>query len=398
LRLREPFIGGPSGRYALRLRFALIGLFASVFATSLGIAASIYYVPLYIAYLGAGLEGVALMGVFRSLAYALLPAFVGRLADRFGRLRLYALSIFLNAAALVLMALSPTLTLAYASSLLMGAGYAFFWPISSAIAASISSQQGRLRAMAIYSLSWSTAFLIGPLVGGWLRTFLGYWGLFIASGLLVLLAPPWLTWIRLGQERQAGPITLNFPRAILPLYLAEIPHGMVYGVASSILPYYMAQNGLGDVEVGALFGLMGAARLLPLLGMLRPVGPGELPMLLAAMGLFLASFVLVGLLPHWGGFALGLGLLGLGLGLYYPAASSLISRRFDNRHLGLALGLLESIFGIGQMAGPPLGKELYTALGPGPSFVALGLLWLSMAPLLLAANRNPRNGGRGTAA
>lgn len=367
---------------------ALVGLFASVFITSLGIATSIYYVPLYIAYLGAGIEGVALMGALRALAYALLPAFIGRVADIFGRTKLYALSILLNALALFLMAFSSTLTEAYASSLLMGVGYAFFWPVSSSIAASISSREGRLRAMAIYSISWSSAFLLGPLLGAWLRSFLQYWALFFASGLIVLLAPFWLRWLRVAPVHEEARL-YAFPLPVVPLYIAEVPHGIIYGVASSILPYYMAASGLSDVAVGALFGLMGAVRIFPLLALARR-GARELPLLLLGAGLFCASFSLVGLSAHLISFALSLALLGLGLGLFYPAASSLISRHFPSSQAGFALGLLESVFGVGMMAGPPLGEALYRGLGPGESFVVLAALTLTIAPLALLAKRLSR--------
>jgi MFS family permease len=65
----------------------------SVFFASVGIA-YVYLIPAYAEQLGAGYPDLGLIGTVRSLPYTFLPVIAGYLGDRFGRRRLYLLSIF----------------------------------------------------------------------------------------------------------------------------------------------------------------------------------------------------------------------------------------------------------------------------------------------------------------
>ena len=132
-------------------------LHLSVFAASIGIS-YFYFIPAFAEQLGAGYLDLGLIGTVRSLPYTFLPIIAGYLGDRFGRRRLYLLSICAVGAATLLLAATDTIPGILAVQILLGIGLALFWPISEALVSERSSLHERAAAIGMYAVAWVPVF------------------------------------------------------------------------------------------------------------------------------------------------------------------------------------------------------------------------------------------------
>lgn len=125
-----------------------------------------------------------------TLVFASLLLVFGRLADRFGRRRLFALGVTLFALSSVLAALAPTGDLLIAARALQGVGGALMLPTSLSLLN--AGFRGRERALAfgIWGATIGGMAAVGPLLGGWLTTDYSWrwaFGINIPLGLIVLV-------------------------------------------------------------------------------------------------------------------------------------------------------------------------------------------------------------------
>ncbi|RZN62916.1 MFS transporter [Methanonatronarchaeum sp. AMET6-2] len=80
---------------------------------------------------------------------------------------------------------------------------------------------------------------------------------------------------------------------------------------------------------------------------------------------------------------------GLGLGTYYPAATSLIAAWFDRGERGRAFGIHETASSVGSVAGPLLGGYLVFAFGWREGFTVLLLPGLLAIPIIWYLGKEP---------
>ncbi len=120
-----------------------------------------------------------------ALVWALLPARLGSLADRFGRKPLMVLGL---AAAAGTSFLIPGLTsLAGMAGLwaVQALCYAAGDPAEQALVADLTGGDQRGRAFGLYSMAASLGAMVGPLVGGWLYDAVGQAAPFYANGIVL---------------------------------------------------------------------------------------------------------------------------------------------------------------------------------------------------------------------
>ena len=246
----------------------LRGLHLSIFVASIGIS-YFYLIPAFAQQLGAGYLELGAIGSLRSLPYTFLPVIAGYLGDRFGRRRLYLLSICSVGAATVLLAAADTIPGILAVQILLGIGLALFWPISEALVSEISSLHERAAAIGTYAVAWGSGFLIGPLMGGILAQEAGFQISFLVAGVLILTTSGLSALAIRGEEKQHGERQQASARpswellsAVLPMLLVQIPYAIVLAFIVSIFPGYAAVAGLSPSEVGLLLSGFGLARTL----------------------------------------------------------------------------------------------------------------------------------------
>ena len=137
---------------------------------------------------GAGIEWVVtayLLGVCAG------QPVTGWLTDRFGRRRVFLVSLLGFTVASALCALSPTLPALIGARALQGLGGGSVMPVGMAIALDLFPPARRGRAMALWGMAAMAAPAIGPTAGGWLVTAVSWHWLFIINlpiGVVVLMA------------------------------------------------------------------------------------------------------------------------------------------------------------------------------------------------------------------
>lgn len=118
----------------------------------------------------------------------MVPIFVGHLADRVNRSRLYGLSLLLIFLATVLLVFSRSVGDIILFRGLGGLGLAFYWPITEILVLDLKPRERVVREMGLYSVSWGSAFLIGPFLGGVIIQEFGFVELFVISSALIVFS------------------------------------------------------------------------------------------------------------------------------------------------------------------------------------------------------------------
>jgi MFS family permease len=365
----------------------------SVFAASIGIS-YFYFIPAFAEQLGAGYLDLGLIGTVRSLPYTFLPIIAGYLGDRFGRRRLYLLSICAVGVATLLLAATDTIPGILAVQILLGIGLALFWPISEALVSEISSLHERAAAIGMYAVAWGSGFLIGPLVGGIVAQEAGFQISFLVAGILILATSGVSAAAIRGEEKQQGRMQQASARpswellyAVLPMLLVQIPYAIVLAFIVSIFPGYAAAAGLAPSEVGLLLSGFGFARTLAfsLAGRMQKVGESK-SIGVGSLGL---GLVLLLIQTNNGFIALFADscLMGAFIGLIYPPTVAYVSKRSPFKNLGFVIGAYETIFGIGFAVGPILSGFIAQTVSADLALLVLAIIAFSIIPLLAFAGQ-----------
>jgi MFS family permease len=373
------------------------GFYASVFVSSLGLGLYLYFVPIFAQVLGANFLDLGYIGTSGALIYAIAPFFIGQLADRMSRRILYAAAILINFAATLSLAFSTTVNEVIIIRALAGLGLAFFWPITETLVLDLSRKEERVKEMGRYSISWGSAFLIGPFLGGIIIQTVGYFALFMASSALSLISLVGVVALILPrQNADFGTVTtprvrrqFNIVRRLFPWFCLLVCYGLIFGVVSSIFPGYANSVGLSAVLVGVLFTAFGIARLVGYAYTDRYVHFGERKALGLSSLLLAVASVLIILFPTFLAFLIALAMVGGCFAVIFPLSIGLISRHFSESELGAAVGLYESIWGVGTAIGPILAGVLATILDIRVSFVTCAIAGLFM--MVIAAKAKTFN-------
>ena len=150
-----------------------------------------------------------------TLVFAALLLVFGRLADRFGRRRLFALGVVVFAVSSVLAALAPSGDLLIAARAVQGTGGAMMLPTSLSLLNAEFRGRDRALAFGIWGATIGGMAALGPLLGGWLTTdFSWRWafGINVPIGVVVLVGL--FTLVNESRESGIRPGT-DFPGAVL---------------------------------------------------------------------------------------------------------------------------------------------------------------------------------------
>jgi EmrB/QacA subfamily drug resistance transporter len=118
---------------------------------------------------------------------AAMPLY-GKLADLYGRRRIFQLGISVFIVGSVLCGQASSLNVLIAFRAIQGLGAAGLMPVTATIAADIYSLQERGRVQGAFAGTWAVAGLLGPLIGGWITDNFSWRLIFYASVPLGFLA------------------------------------------------------------------------------------------------------------------------------------------------------------------------------------------------------------------
>jgi EmrB/QacA subfamily drug resistance transporter len=146
-----------------------------------------------------------------NLVYASLLMTGGTLGDLYGRRRLFVLGIALFMAGTLVCALAPTPGVLIAGRIVSGVGAAFELPMSLVLlTVAFPEPKARAHAMGIWASCNGLAFIIGPTVGGWLVSVVGWRSIFYLA-LPICAAAIVLTYYAVSESAEPEGRRLDLP-------------------------------------------------------------------------------------------------------------------------------------------------------------------------------------------
>jgi MFS family permease len=163
-------------------------------------------VPLFLAAEGAGVASIGLVAALYPAVWSLAQIATGHWSDRVGRKPLIAAGMLVQAAALMLLALSDgALAVAAASAALLGLGTALVYPTLIAAMSDAVSPVARAPVVGVYRFWRDTGYVFGALLAGVAADALGYGGAIAIVAALTALSGLWV--LHDMPARLADPVT-----------------------------------------------------------------------------------------------------------------------------------------------------------------------------------------------
>ena len=359
-----------------------------MFVASLGISMYMYFIPVFAQSFGATFLDLGVIGTVWALATAITPVLVGHAADRMNRAWVYCLSLIINAVATIILVFSNSVFDIVLLRLFGGIGMGAFWPTAEVLVTDITPPEKRVREMGRYSIALATGTLLGPFIGGIIIEALGYFLLFVIStvviGISIVQA---LAWVVPSYRRKAsGPSgssgssgSLPIVRRLLPWYLMLLCYGVVWALLGSIFPGYANSTGISAALIGLLLSAFGVSRIFSYATTHRYVKYGERRMILFSSGLIFSGIFILGAIPTFLAFLVGILLIGGGVGVVFPITISLIARHFPDDRAGAAVASFETSVNIGETIGPYLAGFLASLINIESSFLIMSVFGALMA-------------------
>ncbi len=330
----------------------------------------------------------------------------GSAGDRFGRRRLFLLGLGAFTAASLLCAMAPSLPWLLAARFLQGSGAALLLPNSLAILGTAFTGEARGRAVGIWAASGALAAAIGPVLGGWLITTVGWRAIFLLNvpvgAAACLLALAFVAETNDGRRGMrldwAGAALVTAGLGILTWALSAASGP---GAGAPLIGTACAAGVALLVAFAMLENLRGERALMPLSLL---VSPGYLGLSLLTFFLYgglggflvLVPFLLIQI-AHWSPMAAGAALLPipLAIGVGSPIMGGVAARH--GGRLPLAGGAALVAAGFAWLVRLHPGAIDYKReLLPAIALVALGLA-LSVAPLTASVMASVEPGRVGAA-
>lgn len=146
-----------------------------------------------------------------NLVYASLLLTGGTLGDLYGRRRIFVLGILLFIAGTLICALAPNATTLIAGRVISGLGAAFEVPMSLVLLTlAYPDRKERVHALGIWASCNALAFIVGPMLGGWLVAIVGWRSIFYVI-LPVCAATVALTYVAVCESAEPKGRRLDLP-------------------------------------------------------------------------------------------------------------------------------------------------------------------------------------------
>lgn len=349
---------------------------------------------------GAASHTVGIFATMYAAMQFLFAPLLGVLSDRFGRRPVVLLSNLGLGLDYLLMALAPSVSWLFVGRAISGICGASF-SIGSAYIADITKPEERAKYFGMLAAAFGLGFVVGPAFGGMLgesNPRLPFWiagGLSVTNFLYGLFVLP----ESLPAERRsafswakANPIgSLGFLRET-PAIMGLVVIGFLYNVAHEVLPttfvlYADYRYHWTSKTVGLSLMTIGLFTIVVQGGLIGPFVKrfGERVSVLVGLASAALGFAAYGFASTSTLFWVGMPFVCL-MGLWNPAAQSLMSRRVDPTAQGRLQGALASLQGIAFMLGPLLFTTAFASgIKPGLPAWAAGAPFLTASVLMIVA-------------
>ncbi|MEW6455816.1 MAG: MFS transporter [Acidobacteriota bacterium] len=149
------------------------------------------------------------------LAAAMFLVPFGRIADIYGRKRIFTYGILIYSISSILSALSPSATALISFRVFQGIGGAMIFGTGVAILTSVFPVEERGKALGINVSSVYLGLTLGPFLGGFLTQHFGWRSIFIVNGFLGLIAIAFVFWKLQGEWAEAKGEKFDFTGSII---------------------------------------------------------------------------------------------------------------------------------------------------------------------------------------
>ena len=357
----------------------LLILFITILIDMLGFGIIIPILPIFTKELGAANYLVGLIAMSYPLMNFLFAPFWGSLSDRFGRRPIILTSVLITALAYTTFGLSVNLWVLLFSRILGGIGAANF-SVAQAYIADVTRPEQRTKSMGIMGAAFGMGLIIGPTVGGYLKSIstLGRvdWVGFAAAGLSILnfilayfLLPESLKEKQIQKAFNFKVVTrlvneLKKPaiRELLWINFIYTSAFMITQISASL--FWKEKIQLNEIGIGNMFAFIGLATAVVqglLIGKMVKAF-GETNLLLYGIIIVIISFAAVPWVTQssfipWE--LVAFALLALGNGCITPTVISLLSKASDPKEVGQVLGVNQSFSSMARAVGMGMSGLFY---------------------------------------
>jgi len=347
-------------------------IFLTILLSTVGFGVCIPVLPLFAEHFQASeFTNGLLIGVF-SLMVVIASPLWGRLSDRVGRRPVLIFSILGSAAGYFLMGAAPSLALPlvwlFVARIIDGASGGNV-ATAQAYIADITTSAERSKAMGMIGAAFGLGFILGPMLGDYLRH-ISLSAPFYAVGVLCLInaimvytsLPESLPPERRHESHTEQPISGLMRHANFPIYLNEACCYFVnlaaFSIMTAIFALYAEKR--FQMGIGNLMAVIGVVAVLIQGGLIRRLLPkyGEVPLARFGFASLLLGFIWMPLVNDQVSLYAVSCLLAIGNSLVQPTLNGLASRSVEATWQGRAMGLMQSFGSLGRGIGPILGGWL----------------------------------------
>ena len=356
--------------------FRLMRLYVSVFLSQTALAVAFLATPILAVEMQALPFLIGLIGASTGGPYAIMTFVFGSVSDRFSRKKMLLAAEAISAFAMILCFLSQEPYQLIFARFVFSIGMALFWPLAEAYTGDLVQSDQLSQALTGYNVSWSSATIVGPLLGGliitWFLTrtpFLVALTLFVFAGMLFLPR----TVANITRSHQTHHLNQNEERVLNNPKVSPLIYAFLFAFTGALLnaifPAYATQLDISPDVIGLMFLLSGLAQTITVLLSSRMQSKLGTEKLLILSSIFLCtSLTIIGLTLAIPIFMVGFLVFGFGQGMAYSTAILLVLKGSGSRR-GKAAGMFEGILGVGFFTGPLVGGALYQVGGPYPYFL-----------------------------
>ncbi|MFX1237539.1 MAG: MFS transporter [Promethearchaeota archaeon] len=357
---------------------------------------------------------MGIMLAVNAMVSAFFGPLLGKLSDKYGRRVVLLISQFGTLLAFVMLAFSSSLEMLIISRIIDGL-FGGNFPVAKAIIGDVVPHRDRGIQMANVGTAHVLSSLFGPALGGILSEIsinMGLGGLFLpgmfAAGLtiitmvltLIILKETWPKSKRLEHHGEKKNLKLKIRKNKKALfYLA------VWGFHTSVFMISIASISwfgnyvfrLTRAEVGLLMTFSGILRALVRFTVFKPTVSklGENLSIKVGLGLFVLSFIMIGLAYELVIFIIAIMILSFAASLTRGLLNSKISRSVSPKEQGKINGLSSGLESTAQIIGPIVGPTLlglYAIDVIDLYFIGLFMAVLGIIPFFMTLNSNNMRG------
>lgn len=313
--------------------------------------------PIYAAEMGASQLLLGIIGATGGLVYSFIPLIMGAASDKIRRRKtpiLAAMLLYGTACFLYILADEPWALVPIKAVELFSA--AMFWPSVEALLTELCGENVE-RNLRKFNLSWSSAAVIGPAVGGGLISLYGAIAPFLVSSVFsVAVAAAAAISIMEPSDAQGGyrrsrPEAGSTSGLVMMAVVSVILFSFILGIIFNLFPAHATILGIPAYEAGLALFINGFARFAMFSVAYKIEGEiGKAEMFFAGSAALILASAIAAVSRTTVMFSIAFAIYGLGAGILYAAAIALILRWAEHAR-GYGAGLFESLIGVGYLLG-----------------------------------------------